>query len=101
MPVLSKLSNQPQLASFKPVFRCLVRGSARGLIQQITVNRSCLLAYDDLCEGIAFFQLYSIHPNHQQFLHLFMELGAEIIANALAGVIPAIDSQPVLAGAYR
>ncbi|GBN86094.1 Phospholipid scramblase 2 [Araneus ventricosus] len=40
---------KPASTGFKRVFRCLVRGSARGLIQQITVNCSCLLAYDALC----------------------------------------------------
>ncbi|GBL99800.1 hypothetical protein AVEN_162815-1 [Araneus ventricosus] len=43
----SKVSNQPDLA-LNEVFRCLVRGVA-GSVQQITVNRSCLLAYDALC----------------------------------------------------
>ncbi|GBM54186.1 hypothetical protein AVEN_100753-1, partial [Araneus ventricosus] len=76
---------KPASTGFKRVFRCLVRGSARGLIQQITVNRSCLLAYDDLCEGIAF-QLLLRHPNHQQFLHLFMERAPELrnYCNALS-----------------
>ncbi|GBN33505.1 hypothetical protein AVEN_183317-1 [Araneus ventricosus] len=78
---------------FKRVFRCLVRGSARGPIQQITVNCSCLLAYDALGSGIAFKLLFR-HPNHQQFLHVFMERAPELrnYCNALSGVIPFKDS---------
>ncbi|GBN99349.1 hypothetical protein AVEN_217262-1 [Araneus ventricosus] len=57
---------KPASTGFKRVFRCLVPGSARGLIQQITVNRSCLLAYD-ACVKVSPLSCFSVTQTISSF----------------------------------
>ncbi|GFQ78307.1 hypothetical protein TNCT_504671 [Trichonephila clavata] len=49
---------KPAPAGFKSLFRCLVDGSLRGLLQQISVDRSYLLAND----GLRHWSCFSLSP---------------------------------------